>query len=132
MERKPRKEIKVHVATGRERLERLARSLDALAPEKLRLSRWYGQGKGCAIGWAALSDPWFQGLRLERDNSLKDCRPVYGNKTDWQAVLGFFEIGYEDVIRLFVPAAYGGAMQPHPKRVAAKIRAFLAEAQAAA
>ncbi|MBI4182504.1 MAG: hypothetical protein HY521_00735 [Proteobacteria bacterium] len=133
MEARPRRDIRTHVASGRERLERLAALVETLPPATFTLSRWYGQGRGCAVGWAAAGDPWFQaqGLRLEGDGSLKDCRPVYGEKTDWQAVQGFFDLSFEDVARLFVPAAYDGEMQPHPRRMATRIRRFLAASRAA-
>ncbi len=123
-------EIPTLVATGRERLERLATFLDVLPPDRLTFSRWYGQQTGCAVGLAAARDPWFraQGLRLERDDSLKDCRPAYRGEADWRAVMSFFGISREGATRLFGQAGYDGEMQPHPKKVAGKIRDYLTEA----
>ncbi len=43
-------EIPTLVATGRERLERLATFLDVLPPDRLTFSRWYGQQK--VVRWA--------------------------------------------------------------------------------
>ena len=131
--RSPR-EIPTYIATGHERLAHLAAFLDTLPPVKLTLSRWFGHGKGCAVGLAVASDPWFhaQGLHLERADSLKDCRPVYHRRADWRAVESFFEIGLEDARQLFQQAGYDGDMRPHPKRVAAKIREYLESSEQAA
>ena len=121
-------EIPSYKATGRERLEYFSCFLDTLAPERFTFSRWYGHGKGCAVGLAAAMDRWVQaqGLRLEHDDSLKDCGPVYEREMDWDAVAGFFELTHSEVKRLFSPIGYDGELRPHPRKVAAKIRAFLA------
>ncbi len=121
--------VEVHVATGRERLCMLADFVETLPPERLSLARWFGFGKGCAVGWAA-TDPWFraQGLRLQGAESLTDCRPEYRQRSDWAAVASFFEITQQDAQRLF-----GGAcgLRPDPAALARRIRGFLAERAAA-
>ena len=116
-----------YVASGRERLQELADFLDMTQPDQLTFTRWYGDGKGCAVGLAAACSPWFkaQGLRLEFEDSLKDCRPVYCDMTDWQAVAMFFEIDLAEARRLFDRAGYDRNLRPRPERIAAKIRACL-------
>ena len=128
MEHRSPGEIRTYVAPGSERLERLASILDTLPPERLTFSRWYGDGKGCAIGLAATIDPWFQaqGLRLEHDHSLKDCHPVYDGATDWSAAASFFELSHKELRDLFDQTGYDGEMRPHPQRVASRIRKLLA------
>lgn len=115
-------------ATGRERLEQLAGFLERLPPEALTFSRWYGQGKGCAVGLAAATQPWFQaqGLALHHDESLKECQPVYGDSRDWRAVSAFFEVSHADARSLFSQEGYDGELRPRPGDVAARIRAHLA------
>ena len=122
-----------YVASGRERLARLADFLESLPPGKLTFSRWYGLGRGCAVGLAAAGDPWFlaQGLRLRAEDSLKDCGPVYAGFSDWAAVTAFFEISPAAARSLFDRAGYGGDMQPAAARVARKIRRHLAPEPAA-
>ncbi len=124
-------EIPNYAASGRERLEHLADFLDCLAPEKLTFGFWYDQGKGCAVGLAAAMNPWFraQGLRLEDEDSLKDCHPVYSRATDWRAISAFFEISPTDARRLFHQAGYGGDLRPHPARIAEKVREVSATAE---
>ncbi len=126
--------ISRHAATGRERLARLADFVETLPPGKLTFSRWYGLGRGCAVGLAAAGDPWFlaQGLRLSAKDSLKDCGPAYAELSDWAAVAAFFEISLATARGLFDSAGYGGDMQPAPLRVAHKIRRHLAREPAAA
>ena len=114
-------------ANGDERLARLADFLCTLPEEgKLTFSRWYDDGRGCAVGLAA-GEPWFraQGLRLERDDSLKDCQPKFNDKTDWRAVMSFFDITLEEARELFSCSGYDGDIRPNPQRVAHKIRSFL-------
>ena len=66
-------------ASARERLERLAQFAETIAPEILTFTKWYGHGKGCAVGLAAATDPWFQaqGLGLRHNENLKECQPIY-------------------------------------------------------
>ncbi len=129
MEYKSPDKIPGYEATGHERLERLAAFIERLPADRLTFTRWYGQGKGCAIGLAAAMDPWFQaqGLRLEQDDSLKDCRPVYRGDADWRAVVRFFQMRPEHLPGLFDQTGYDGDVRPHPKRVADKIRSYLAQ-----
>ncbi len=128
MEYRAPREIPSTLASGRERLSRLAEFLDGLAPEKLSLTRWYGDGIGCAVGLAAALDPWFkaQGVRLADKDDLGQCRPVYQDKTDWRAVASFFQIGINEAAHLFGQRSYAHQAQPHPSRMAARIRAYLA------
>ena len=72
-------DIPRYEASGQERLSHLVAFLETVQPGRLTFTRWFGDGRGCAVGLAAAFDPWFQaqGLRLEQDESLKDCRPVF-------------------------------------------------------
>lgn len=128
MEYRVPREIPTTLASGRERLSHLAEFLDRLAPEKLSLTRWYGDGIGCAVGLAAALDPWFkaQGVRLADKDDLKQCRPVYQGKTDWRAVASFFQIGVDEAAHLLGRQSYAKQARPHPSRMAARIRAYLA------
>ena len=128
MEYRAPREIPTYLASGRERLSHLAEFLDGLAPEKLSLTRWYGDGIGCAVGLAAALDPWFkaQGVRLADKDDVKQCRPVYQGKTDWRAVASFFQIGVNEAAHLFGRRSYAKQAQPQPSRMAARIRAYLA------
>lgn len=122
-------EIRSYAAPGRERLERLAAFVERLPPGKLTFSRWYGHGRGCAVGLAAVGEPWFlaQGLRLERADSLKDCRPRYREASDWAAVAAFFDLSPTEARELFDREGYDGRIRPTPQEVAGKIRRFLAK-----
>ncbi len=115
-----------YIASGTERLEYLATFLENVSPDRLTFSRWYGTGKGCAVGLAAIQEASIQaqGLSLANEDSLKECRPVYAGKSDWEAVTTFFGISHEDATLLFTPAGYGGELRPHPHRIAARIRSF--------
>lgn len=119
--------IRTYRAPGPERLAELAGFLDAVPAGMLTFTRWYGHGRGCAVGLAAVHSVWMkaQGLELADDASLKDCRPVYGDLSDWEAVAAFFEIDMDTARRLFSRAGYEGEMRPHPKTVAAAIRRHL-------
>ncbi len=119
-----------YAATGRERLERLVAFLDDVRPGQLTFTRWFGDGRGCAIGLAAAYDPWFQaqGFRLERDESLKSCRPVFGDAKDWHAVTSFFDVSFDDARLLFGRAGYPSATRLHPRLVAERVREHLAHA----
>lgn len=121
-----------YAASGRERLEHLALYLEAVQPGRLTFTRWFGDGRGCAVGLAAAYDPWFQaqGLRLERDESLKDCRPVFGDVKDWHAVTKFFDISFDDARLLFGRGGYTAATRLHPRLVAERVREHLARASA--
>jgi hypothetical protein len=127
MEQKARHDIPLHEAAGQERLLELAAFLDGLPADSLTFTCWYAHGKGCAVGLAAAQNPWFQaqGLHLERDDGRGGYWPAYGGRTDRAAVSAFFGISLADVRELFDPYGYHGAREPHPKRVASKIRGFL-------
>ncbi len=114
-------------ASARERLERLAQFAEKVAPEGLTFTRWYGHGKGCVIGLAAATEPWFQaqGLGLRHNENLKECQPVYREFQDWRAVSKFFVLSMEDARKLFSQDGYGGELRPHPKQVAENIRRHL-------
>ena len=116
-------------ASGRERLMELATFLDDLSADRLTFTRWYGQGKGCAVGLAAALNPWFQaqGLRLEQDPSGRTCWPVYNGRSDRAAVARFFGLSLAQLSELLDPVGYEGALEPHPKFVAEKIRSFVSE-----
>ena len=115
-----------YIASGRERLGYLAAFLETSAADRITFSRWYGGGKGCAVGLAAVLDPRIQaqGLGLANEDSLKECRPVYAGKSDWEAVTVFFGISHQQATMLFTPAGYHGELRPHPLRIAARIRAM--------
>jgi len=133
MEQRARHEISAHEASGRERLMELARFLDEVPADRLTFACWYAHGKGCAVGLAAAQNPWFQaqGLHLASDNGRGGYWPVYGSRTDRAAVADFFAISLADVRELFDPQGYQGAREPHPKRVASKIRGSLKRSVAA-
>ena len=132
MEQRTPQEIPRHGASGAERLAMLADFVETLPPGKVTFARWYGQRRGCAVGLAAAQDPWFaaQGLKLEREESLKDCRPCYAGRSDWAAVVAFFDVSPADARHLFDRVGYGGEICPAPARVAARIRNHLAQAHA--
>ena len=118
-----------YAATGRERLERLIAYLEDVHPGRLTFTRWFSDGRGCSVGLAAAYDPWFQaqGLRLARDENLKDCRPVFGDAMDWHAVTTFFEISFDDARLLFGRAGYPAATRLHPRLVIERVRGHLAQ-----
>lgn len=134
MEHRRRKDIPAYCATGPERLERLAAFVEELPADLLTFCCWYDGNKGCAVGLAAALDPWFkaQGLRLEGVESVKECRPIYRDRSDWAAVTAFFELTGEDARALFDRGGYGGEVRPQPRRVARKIRTHLRRADAVA
>jgi len=115
-------------ATGGERLAALATFLDSLRPGRLTLGLWFGNGRGCAVGLAAATEPWFQaqGLRLKGVERPSLCHPVYRESSDWEAVAEFFGLTVAEAYELFSAAAYGGNLQPAPRTVADRIRQHLA------
>jgi len=117
-----------HQAPGPERLAMLATFLEALPPKRLTFCFWFRNGRGCAVGLAAATDVWFQaqGLRLDDIDRPALCRPVYRDKTDWDAVSAFFDLSLEQAQALFSAAAYNDVRQPEPGLVAARIRRHLA------
>jgi len=133
MESKKFGDIARYDASGRERLGELATFLEELPADRLTFTRWYGEGKGCAVGLAAALNPWFQaqGLRLAQDHTGKICWPVYGDQSDRAAVAEFFKLSQSELRALLDPEGYNGLLDPHPKSVARKIRGFLAEVVAA-
>lgn len=122
-----RKDIPGYKASGDERLAHLADYLDGLPAGVLTFTRWYGHGRGCAVGLAAHESPWMQaqGLSLADTPSARNSHPVYAGKSDWPAVADFFEISLEAARDLFSTSGYGGEVRPHPREVAARIRAFV-------
>ena len=120
--------IRTYRASGEERLIELAAFLEGLPGDILTFSRWYGHGRGCAVGLAAIHSAWMkaQGLALADDACLKDCRPTYEGRADWEAVAAFFEIDIDTARRLFSRIGYNGELRPHPRAVAAAIRRHLA------
>ena len=120
--------IRTYRASGVERLVELAKFLDGLPGGLLTFSRWYGHRRGCAVGLAVVHSAWIkaQGLDLADEACLKDCRPVYRGRSDWDAVAAFFEIDIDTARRLFSRIGYAGEMRPHPRAVAAAIRRHLA------
>jgi hypothetical protein len=133
MESRKSGDIARYNASGHERLGELATFLDELPADRLTFTRWYGEGKGCAVGLAAALNPWFQaqGLRLAQDHTGKICWPVYGDQSDRAAVAEFFKLSQPELRALLDPEGYNGLLDPHPKTVARKIRGFLAELVAA-
>jgi len=127
MEQKARNDIPVHEASGQERLWALATFLDDVPADRLTFTCWYARGRGCAVGLAAAQNPWFQaqGLRLETDQGAGGYWPIYAGMTDRAAVSAFFGISLAEIRELFDPHGYQGAREPHPKRVAGRIRGFL-------
>jgi hypothetical protein len=127
MEYRRRKDVPTYCASGSERLEKLALFLEELPAGSLTFCCWYSRGKGCAVGLAAALNPWFkaQGLRLEGAESAKDCRPIYRNQSDWQAVTAFFALTEDDARALFDRGGYDGEVRPDPRQVAGKIRMHL-------
>ena len=121
-------DIRTYRASGTERLIELAAFLEGMPNGILTFSRWYGHGRGCAVGLAANHSAWMkaQGLELADDASLKDCRPVYRGLSDWEAVAAFFEIDQDTARGLFSRVGYGGELRPHPRAVAASVRRHLA------
>ena len=119
-------------ASGSERLTRLADFLESMPAGMLTFTRWYGDRRGCAIGLAITHDPWFQaqGLTLVGGDTLKECHPVFEDRTEWLAIAQFFDISLRDALALFTAAGYDGEMRPPAGDVARKIRAHLAMAKA--
>ena len=129
MENRVFDDIVQYQASGRERLIELADFLDELPADRLTFTRWYGQGKGCAVGLAAATNPWFQaqGLRLKEDSKSRTCWPVYAGESDRLAVSRFFGLSLAEMRELLDPVGYAGDLEPHPKSVAQKIRRFVSE-----
>ena len=125
MEYKPPRDIPQHQASGRERLEALAAFVEGLSADWVSFANW----QSCVVGLAA-KDPWFvaQGLSLEYDARVDECRPAYGGRTDWMAVSIFFEISVENAKQLLDPSGYNGALHPSPSDVARKLCSYLASA----
>lgn len=134
MKQMRRADIPHHRASGRDRLNRLADFLDSVPVGMLTFTRWYGDRRGCAVGLAAAHDVWFQaqGLTLVGDGTLKECRPVYEEHSEWPAVANFFEISLGEALDLFTAGGYGGTLRPQPSDVAQKVRKHLARSKAAA
>ncbi len=128
MKQMRRADIPQYRASGRDRLNRLAEFLDHVPVGMLTFTRWYGDTRGCAVGLAAAHEPWFQaqGLTLVGDGTLKECRPVYEDYSEWPAVANFFDISLAEALELFTAGGYGGKLRPQASDVAEKIRAHLA------
>ena len=116
-------------ASARERLQQLAEFVETIAPEELTFTKWYGRGKGCPVGLAAATDPWFraQGLGLRHSDNLKECQPIYRGFQDWRAVTKFFALSMDDAHNLFSQEGYAGNLRPDPNKVAENIRRHLAQ-----
>jgi hypothetical protein len=117
-----------HQATGTERLAALAAFLEALPPDRLTLGFWFKDGRGCAVGLAAATEPWFQaqGLRLKDIDRPALCHPFYQEMSDWDAVTAFFDLSFEHCRELFSAGAYNDGLQPPPGLIARRIRLYLA------
>jgi hypothetical protein len=128
MKQMRRADIPQYRASGSDRLARLADYLENVPPGMLTFTRWYGASRGCAIGLAITYDPWFQaqGLTLVDGGTLKECRPEFEGRSEWRAVVQFFEISLADALGLFTAAGYDGEMRPPARAVAEKVRAHLA------
>lgn len=120
-------EITRYRAPGPERLERLAGFLDTLPEGLLTFTRWYGHGRGCAVGLAAHDDLWMQaqGLGLERGTQTRMSYPVYDGLSDWPAVAAFFDLSLDAAQELFSVRGYDGNLRPPPREIAARIRIHL-------
>lgn len=116
-----------HRTTGPARLATLASFLQTVPEDRLTLSYWFNEGRGCAVGLAAATQPWFraQGLRLEDRDLPVTCRPVYRGLSDWEAVAAFFDISLEQAGWLFLSRSYTASEQPLPERIAGRIWEFL-------
>jgi len=114
-------------APGAERLSRLAVFLDTLPEGQLTFTRWYGHGRGCAVGLAAHDDLWMQaqGLGLEQGAQSRMSYPVYEGQTDWPAVAAFFALPLETAQELFSARGYDGDLRPSPREIAARVRLHL-------
>ncbi len=132
MKQMRRADIPQFRASGRDRLHHLAEFLDSVPVGMLTFTRWYGDRSGCAVGLAAAHDPWFQaqGLTLVGDGTLKECRPVFEDHSEWPAVANFFEISLGEALELFTAGGYGGKLRPQARDVAQKVRAHLAATKA--
>ena len=129
-----RADIPQYRASGRDRLSHLAEFLDNVPVGMLTFTRWYGDGRGCAVGLASAHDPWFQaqGLTLVGDGTLKECRPVFDDHSEWPAVAEFFDVSIAEALDLFTAGGYGGKLRPPARDIAHKIRTHLAQTMAAA
>lgn len=117
------RDIPQYQASGRERLEALAAFVEGLSADWVSFANW----RSCIVGLAA-KDPWFvaQGLSLEYDERVGECRPAYAGRTDWMAVSKFFEIGVDNARQLLGPSGYNGELHPSRLDVAHKLRSHLA------
>lgn len=129
MENRVFDDIVQYQASGRERLVELAAFLEELPADRLTFTRWYGQGKGCAVGLAAATNPWFQaqGLRLKQDAKSRTSWPEFAGESDRVAVSHFFGLSLAEMRDLLDPVGYDGDLEPHPKAVAQKIRQFVSQ-----
>lgn len=95
---------------------------------KFSLKDWFCGTTACACGFAAL-DPWFieQGLSLEVYESFfrTKAHPVYEGLHHWAAIEKFFGLDVSDGQHLFSISEYAELDSAPPKRVAARIRAFV-------
>ncbi len=117
------RDIPQYQASGRERLEALAAFVEGLSADWVSFANW----RSCLVGLAA-KDPWFvaQGLSLEYDERVNECRPAYAGRTDWMAVSKFFEISVDNARQLLEPSGYNGELHPSRFDVAHKLRSYLA------
>ena len=117
------RDIPQYQASGRERLEALAAFVEGLSADWVSFANW----RSCLVGQAA-KDPWFvaQGLSLEYDERVNECRPAFAGRTDWMAVSKFFEISVENARQLLEPSGYDGELHPSRTDVVHKLRSYLA------
>ncbi len=125
MQYKTPRDIPQYQASGRERLEALAAFAEGLSADWISFTNW----RSCLVGLAA-KDPWFvaQGLNLEYDERVNECRPEYAGRTDWMAVSKFFEISVDIARQLLDPSGDNGELHPSRIDVAHKLRSYLASA----
>lgn len=120
---------------GHQRLLVLADFLETKVPdEDFNLRRWlhpYGS-PSCAIGYAGII-PEFRALGFGvsyRGGPRGSNEPFFGDIKRWEAIQTFFEISYATAAEFFTRMRYETA--PGPRQVAARIRAFVADANAKA
>lgn len=113
--------------TGRERLARLVEVLEKVDSGELReiegdpatfdIREWRCGSTACAIGWACYDEVLKrEGLHMDVDT------PMYKDDISWDAVMKFFDIGYNKAVELFCESTSDTA-----RDVINKIKAYLAE-----
>lgn len=111
-----------------ERLLALATLLDTIPAGAFDLRDWDCGTTACAIGHAC-RDPEFQKLGLGRRALTMrkgEFEPVFGKLTGWAAIDAFFGIARAEGYYLFDVNSYRDAAATPPRKVADRIRAFVA------